>query len=61
MADSENAHMLVAVTYIRPVLIYWAQTHVCLMNSLILVDRAMAASLELVPSSCMKQKNSERG
>lgn len=27
----------------------------------ILTDRAMTASLELVPPSCMKQKNSERG
>lgn len=34
MVDSENAHMLVAVTYIRPVLIYWALAHVCLMDSL---------------------------
>lgn len=34
VADSENAHMLVAVTYIRPVLISWALAHVCLMNSL---------------------------
>lgn len=34
MVDSENAHMLLAVTYIRPVLNYWTLAHVCLMNSL---------------------------
>lgn len=34
MVDSENAHMLEAVIYITPVLIYWALAHMILINSL---------------------------
>lgn len=34
VVESENVHMLVAVTYITPILIYWAPAHIGLMKSL---------------------------
>lgn len=65
MVDSENAHMLLAVTYIRPVLNYLTLAHVCLTNSLDTCrqsDGSFSGIGTSITHETNKQtKNSERG